>query len=203
MKRLLLLVLVGLAVAPCLRAESLGDVAKREAERRKKVEESGKGSSQVIGNTELWNNKGAIANDSSASPAVAADSPSVTSNSPTESSGNAGASKKKNEEALAGWAANGAILQGRIADAEKAVAAAKGAPLANTGATGTTYVDGRGNYAGWRAGDADYMGAKREHEAAVAEAQARLAAARKAFDDYEFEARRKGVPPGVLRGQAH
>jgi hypothetical protein len=196
-------VVLGAMMLPNIcRAESLGEIAKRETERRKKVEESGKGASQVVHETELWQAKGKIANEGGAAPAIVPDdSSSVSSTSPTGSSASADASKKRNEDILADWAAKAAILQTRVADAEKALVAAKAAPLSMSGGSGgTVYKDTAGRTLGYSQGSADYMSAKEAHEQHVATAQAAVDAARKQQDAYEDQARRARIPPGVLRG---
>jgi hypothetical protein len=185
MKRLLLLVLVGLAVAPCLRAESLGNAAKREEERRKKIVEDGKAPSPVIDDTELSLNKGKVANDVNAVPAAPADVPSVGSRSFARSSVSAGGSKNQNDAVLAGWAARGAALEVQIAVAEKAVAAAKDAPVTTGGSRDR----------------ASYEVARKAHEEGVRRAQEQLNAVRRQLEGLEDEARRAGIAPGVLRGQ--
>jgi hypothetical protein len=199
MKRLLWLLVAALTVAPSVRAESLGDAAKREEERRKKIEESGEGSSPVIHETELWLNKGKIANEGGSAPATPADLPSGSSAAKANSSSATTPQKKDSKGDAAAWAARTAPLETRVREAERALEAAKAAPL-STGVGRTVYVDSNGGYYGSQDSGASYESAKKYHEESVAKAQARLDAARKALEALEDEARRQSIPPGWLRG---
>jgi hypothetical protein len=197
MKRLMLLVLAVLAVAPCLRAESLGDVAKREEERRKKIEASGKGASQVIKETELWQTKGKLANEGGSAPAAAADSPSVSSTSSLASrksdtsrsnSSPAGSNSGSSDEQA--WRQRAASARQELAAAQSAYDQAMKEQL-GPGA----WLDHQDDDANQRA----LMAAMQELKAKQDAAKQRLDKAKAALDNLEEDARRAGALPGWIR----
>jgi hypothetical protein len=202
MKRLLCFVLVGLAVAPCLRAESLGDAAKREEERRKKIEESGEGSSQVIHETELWMNKGRIANQGGSSSSFA-----DTSNAPDSRASSPKASSSKSP---AGNGGTGASASGELAWRQRADGARKEIASAQNAydkvmkeqppvKANRMWRDQDGNLQGGGFDMAALAAANKDLQARQEAAKQRLDNARAALDNLEEEARHAGIPAGWVR----
>jgi hypothetical protein len=197
MKVAVAVVLGALTLPIICHAESLGDVAKREAERRKKVEETGKGSSPVVGETELRENKGTIANHSGAAPAVPADSPSVSSTSSSTQSSSSHSDRTTPKGASLDAHSGSEDEQNwrqRTAEAHATIEAARAeyndALTKPKVPVGYVVVDENGKIE---------MDAVEANQRALQKAKAQLDAAEAALTRFEEEARRAGVPPGWLR----
>jgi hypothetical protein len=157
--------------------ESLGDAAKREKERRKRLEEAGP-KAPVIGQDDVRTGK------------VTADKPGTTDSSKASASGKEPAkpaAPSVSEEQA--WRAKADAARARVAAAERAVEAAAG-ELARSwtddacpmGMTACLDLEG-------------LRGAQARSDAAKVE----LEAAKRALVDLEEEARRAGAQPGWIR----
>ncbi len=155
-------------------AQSLGQVAEKEKERRKQHEKTG-AKAPVISEEELKSNKGRLANDPS-EPGAA--TPGTTSTAPiTPPSG-------RDEQS---WRARASQARARVAQATRTYETFNRQYLA----PGESFVDTRTGKT--------LVRDKEQLQRLVAEAKASMVAAQKALDDLEESARRQSIPPGWLR----
>jgi cell pole-organizing protein PopZ len=166
---LLLMVLPAL-----LSAQSLGQVAEKEKERRKQNEKAGT-KAPVITEDELKNNKGRLANNPSEPGAAAAGTTSSAPITPPT---------RRDEQA---WRSRAAQARARLAQATRTYETLNGQYLA----PGERFVS--------RKTGQTVVRDKEQLQAMVAQAKANMMAAQKALDDLEDSARRQSIPPGWLR----
>jgi hypothetical protein len=150
-------------------AQSMGDAAAKERERRRKAREAGEASVPVVTEKELKANPGKLANNPADAPAVPASSPA-----PTLARGLASTSSAEEES----WRGRAAGLRARIDAARQQYES-------------TREREFKGPY--YRGESSEGL------RLAVARAKQALEAAEKALQDLEDSARRQGIPPGWLR----
>jgi hypothetical protein len=178
MKRLLLALGVASLSSSWAFADSLGAVAKREEERRQKIEGKGGAPSRVISEDELAASRGRTATEG------ASRAPAASTSAPAPSASAGGRSLQTDASR---WAARAAALEAEVQAATRELDAAKSIPAV---------YDARYAY------DPRYRIRTDPGEARVRAAQARLGAARGALEAFEDDARRQSIPPGWLRGQS-
>jgi hypothetical protein len=159
-----------------LRADSLGEAAKREQDRRQKLEDSGSTPSRVISQDDLPPSEKPPADPGVGMPT--SDAASV--RRPVTFIG--GPSAPPSSQDPSSWAAHRRALESDIGSAERALEAARARPA-------RYYV---------RQGERIPLD---DNPQKVEAAQSRLEAARRALVAFEDDARRRGIPPGWLRGQ--
>jgi hypothetical protein len=162
-------------------ADSLGQAAAKEQERRKQNEKNGT-KAPVITEEELKNNKGQLANDPNDPSAIA--NQAASSRSSRGSTAPVSAPTGRDEQA---WRARAAQARARLDQATKTYEALNRQYLAPgeyfvSKKTGQTVVRDR-----------------EQLQQMVAQAKAAMLAAQKALDDLEESARRQNIPPGWLR----
>lgn len=167
--------------APGAWGQSLGDVAKKESERRKKNQEAGV-KPRTFGQEDLAGGTGSVANDPVAAPAKPASEPGATR--PAGSSRPDAASNRAAEEMM--WRDRYAAAKGRLQAAQEYYDFLNGHHLA----PGEWFEDRRGRTV---IRDAEQL------QAMVARARNERVAAQKALDDLLEAARRANVPPGWVR----
>ena len=173
-KALLVLLIPALAAA-----QSLGDAAQKEKERRKKIQHSGT-ASPVITDDELKSNHGTLANDPKAAPAASPQaSPKPGAAAPTPAS----VDPRRDEES---WRSRVAEAQVRIDDAKKRYDMLNGLSLVG----GEYYVDENGK---------PLITSLEQLRKLIAQAKAQMDAAQNALDGLLESARQQNVPPGWLR----
>jgi hypothetical protein len=168
-------------VSPALvLGESLGDVARKERERREKLQKGGP-TARTLTEQDLASTKGTLANDPNAPPATVEGAPAASTRSDgPDRSGGLG----RGSEAF--WRAQAAQARDRLASAQREYDMYQrwlyiGQPHSR---------DSNGN-------DVIYSAQSLKRMADAAEA--RLRAAEKALQDLEEQARRAGALPGWLR----
>jgi hypothetical protein len=174
---------VGLAVLALLvpvvtAAQSLEDAAQKEKERRKKVQQSG-ASSTVIGDEALKSNRGTLANDPKAPPAVTSSKDPAAKASPTPA-----LPDRRQEEAA--WRSRVAQAEERLSEARKRYEMLNGLSLVS----GEYYVDEDGK---------PLVTSLEQLRKMIGQAKEQVDAAQKSLDSILESARQQGVPPGWLR----
>ncbi len=175
---------IGFLVPSLAVAQSLGDVAQKEKERRKKIQHAG-GSSKVVTEEELKANHGSLANDPKAQPATTPSQSSVPKPAaPTPPPTTTPAPDPREQEES--WRHRVAEAQARLAKAREHYDLLNGLTLG----PGDSYVDENGK---------PLITSLEQLRKLIAEAKVEVDAAQKALDDLLETARQQGVPPGWLR----
>jgi hypothetical protein len=171
--------LVTLVLLPGLAgAQSLGEAARKEKERRKRLEESGVKPRELT-DKDLRSGKGAVANDPANTSADAAGQSSAPATSADEED-----ERRRREEA--GWRQRVARARARADEARQYYEYLNSLSLS----PGEYYVDENGK---------PVYRTVEELRSAIAKAKAESEAAEKALENLLESARRDNVPPGWLR----
>jgi hypothetical protein len=157
-------------------AQSLGDAALKERERREKLKQKGDRAA-VVTNDELQANKGSVANDPNATPAAPREAQLAATKPGLEPD------RKAGEEE---WRRKMALAHERITKAQEQYDYWKGQYLAPN----DYFVDQDGK---------KVVGSVESLRKVIAEAKAELEKANAALAALEEQARRENVPPGWLR----
>jgi hypothetical protein len=173
-------VAIGILLPGLALAQSLGEVAKKEKERRKQGQAAGK----VLTEEDLKKGKGQLANDPTGTTPAPAATAAPASSAASDAAYAAATAKRQKEESE--WRARAAEAQAKVAEAKKRYETVSKMSLV----IGERYVDQNGK---------TVVGSAEELQRMTAQAKADWDAAQRELDDLMETARRQGVPPGWLR----